>query len=89
MRPAIHDATARQNSGELLSFIGDRSNGRRHPATSMIATHRQAGPDDRRRLLAEFCRVVDALRCASEMQGCTAEPDTPGLDPVAESLATY
>jgi Protein of unknown function (DUF2924) len=34
MRPAIHDATARQHSGEPLSFIGDRSNGRRHPASS-------------------------------------------------------
>jgi len=31
--------------------------------------------------------VVDALRCASEVQGCTAELDTP--DPVAENLATY
>ena len=31
--------------------------------------------------------VVDALRCASQMQGCTAELDTP--DPVAENLATY
>jgi len=33
--------------------------------------------------------VVDALRCASEVQGCTAEPDSPGLHPVAENLATY
>ena len=55
----------------------------------MIATHTQAGPDDRRRLLVEFYRVVDALRCASEVQGCTAEPDTPVFDPVAENLATY
>jgi hypothetical protein len=31
--------------------------------------------------------MVDALRCASEVQGCTAELDTP--DPVAENLATY
>jgi adenylate cyclase len=39
--------------------------------------------------LVEFSSVVDALRCASEVQGCTAEPDTPGLHPVAENLATY
>ena len=35
MRPAIHDATARQRSGEPLSFIGqagDPSNRPRHPA---------------------------------------------------------
>jgi Protein of unknown function (DUF2924) len=34
MRPPIHDATARQISGEPLSFIGDRSNEGRHPATA-------------------------------------------------------
>jgi hypothetical protein len=37
MRPAIHDATARQNSGEPLSVIGqagDRSNGPRRLAMS-------------------------------------------------------
>ena len=39
--------------------------------------------------LVEFSSVVDALRCASEVQGCTAEPDTPGPHPVAENLATY
>jgi hypothetical protein len=55
----------------------------------MIATQGPDGQDDRRRLLVDFSRVVDALRCASEVQGCTAEPDTPGLDPVAENLAAY
>ena len=39
--------------------------------------------------LVEFSSVVDALRCASEVQGCGAEPDTPGLHPVAENLAKY
>jgi DUF2924 family protein len=34
MRPAIHDATVRQHSGEPLSFIGDRGNEGRHPATA-------------------------------------------------------
>jgi hypothetical protein len=37
MRPAIHDATARQDSGEPLSVIGqagDRSDGPRRPAMS-------------------------------------------------------
>jgi hypothetical protein len=37
MRPAIHDATARQNSGEPLSVIGQaggKSNGPRRPAMS-------------------------------------------------------
>jgi Protein of unknown function (DUF2924) len=45
MRPAIHNTTARQHSGEPLSVIGDRSNGRRHAATS--AEDEMAGLADR------------------------------------------
>jgi hypothetical protein len=48
MRPAIHDATARQNSGEPLSVIGqagDQSNGRR--SLDMAADSEIAGLADR------------------------------------------
>jgi hypothetical protein len=48
MRPVIHDATARQNSGEPLSVIGQaggRSNGQRRPA--MSAEDEIAGLPDR------------------------------------------
>jgi hypothetical protein len=48
MRPAIHDATARQHSGEPLSVIGqvgDRSNGPRNP--EMAAEGEIAGLADR------------------------------------------
>jgi DUF2924 family protein len=48
MRPAIHDATARQNSGEPLSSVsqaGDRSNGRR--SLDMAAEDEIAGLADR------------------------------------------